>query len=291
MLDQLLVLRQLLQQRKTFEGHAGRKGKVGGSSPRGQSSDSAFDKFQTEPLIRIIGKDFSPVFFHGTKKSNIRHLADQVRPVSSVKKATSSYTKLFGAESNEFGAEMFLSEPRQPQQAVQFAKGEKDGLAVVILKQGTKILDLSDELTRHPSFTSTGDTPYLRFFRRPAITNDFIAWRASTIGEGYKQRHPNWLEELRNAMDPSSAVFGTEYGVDYWKDNLVGYAKEKGFGAIRLADEILLVDRSVIESARKAKYHEVKQAILNSKNRTYPGGKRYGLYTDQPTSAYREAWN
>ena len=41
MLDDLVLLRKLIIKRKSFEDHAGRPGKVGGSLPKGQGNVKA----------------------------------------------------------------------------------------------------------------------------------------------------------------------------------------------------------------------------------------------------------
>jgi hypothetical protein len=232
------------------------------------------------PLVRVVGKDFSDTFLHGTAKKNIPSLAEEARPTSSIKPATS--TPLLPRELNEFGAEMLLSEPRQAHQAVIFASGPKEGMAVIKLREGTKILDLSDEAARAPHWSMGGGSEDIRFFERPAITNDFLDWKKSKISDGYKERHPNWQDIVTREGDPASPQFNK----NSWTENLVQYAKDRGYGAIRFADETLLTDRGVISEARAAKPSEVEAAKTA---RAFPGGKTSTLFTDKPTGARAEA--
>ena len=185
-------------------------------------------------------------------------------------------------ELNEFGAELLLAEPRQPQQAALWAKGKGNTLAVIKVKDGTKVLDLSDEATRAPLLSLGKEPSILRFFEKPAITNDMTSWYKEKISEGYKKRNPNWEKIIEESFDPTNSNFE----VSTWRENLVSYAKDKGYGLIRFADETLVVDKGVLESARKATIAEIKQAL---KTRTYPPSKLASLFTDRPTGARKEA--
>lgn len=235
-----------------------------------------------QPLIRVVGRNFPDTFFHGTAKKNIRSLAAASRPKSSMKKSGSSLVDFIApAEQNEFHAEMFLSDLRQAQQAYMFSQGKGNGLAVVRLKQGTKVLDLSDEVTRAPMF-GFGGHQILRFFSRPAITDALMKWQFGRIVQGYKDRYPNWREKYTSWMDPASP----DFRVDTWQDSLVPFCRAHGIGAIRFADEILVTDRSVILDARAASEEEQEQAATT---RTWPGSNRTGLFTDQKTGAHDEA--
>ena len=234
-----------------------------------------------EPLTRIVGQDFPDTFYHGTARRNIKTLAAD-RPDDSTKGTGGErlFDFLFPPEVNEFGAELFLSEPRQPQQAHMFSQGRGNALAVVRLKPGTRILDVSDELARAPNI-GFGGPEILRFFHRPAITDDMIAFQLGRIYPGYKERHPDWQKLITARMEPTSS----EFTVQSWQDVLVPYARARGYDAIRFADEILLVNRSAIRDVRVARPKERDAA---ASTRTYRGSSGASLFTDQPTGAHDE---
>ncbi len=239
-------------------------------------------EFLKEPLTRVVGEDFSDTFFHGTKAKNIKTLAALERPVDSKKTRSKNdlLNRMFPPEVNEFGARMLLSEPRQAHQAVTFASGPDETMAVVKIKSGTKVLDLSDEATRRGSAEG-----YLKFFRKPAINEDYTNWYLNQVSDGYKKRHPDWQAKIATQMDPTSP----EFFVDLWKDNLAKYAKERGYGLIRFADEVLVLDRDVIDSSRPATKAEWDKA---KHSREYvPESKTSTLFYDKPTGAYEETWN
>ena len=227
------------------------------------------------PLVRVVGVDFRPEFLHGTASRNIANLAAERTGEFSRKPSVPGIP----SEMNEFGAALLLSEPRQAQQAFMFAQGKGNSLAIVTLRPGTKILDLSDEVTRSPTWTLGTEPPVLRFFERPAITDDMTEWKAGAITAGYKERNPEWAQNMR--MDPSVV----DFDVHSWRESLVPYARARGYGAVRFADETLLVDRGVIESARRATKAETAAAATA---RAFPWGKA-SLFTDKPAGARAEA--
>ena len=237
----------------------------------------------SDPLVRVVGENFSGEFLHGTRRKNIKTLTQLTRPEASHKENSGNLLldAIAPAEQNEFGAEMFLSEPRQPHQAVAFASGPKDAMAVVHLKPGTKVLDLSDEVYRKPTITF-GEPGVIGFHTKPAITDDMIQHYSGRIAEGYKQRHPDWEKITADRFNPKSGSFDP----DAWQGALIPYARSKGWQAIRLADETLVIDRNAIASARAATPDEFEHAKTT---RTYPGSKKYSLFTDQPTGAHDEA--
>ncbi len=230
------------------------------------------EEFSRVPLVRTVGKDFEGDLLHGTKITNIKSLIATERPTSSFKK---DYGIILPREMNEFSAELLVSEKGQAQQAVMFSRGKGESLAVVTIKPGTKVLDLSDEMTRTGAFSKP---PIIRFFKRPVITDDFIDWEVKRIVPKYKIDHPDWELKLREAMDPESSHFD----VGLWQRLLVPYAKSKGFGLVRLADETLVTDRAVLSQARKATLAESAAA---QEARQYPGSKEGSLFTDLPTGA------
>lgn len=241
-------------------------------------------EYGQQPITRVVGEDFSGDFLHGTATKNIKSLSATKRPSTSVKARTGNalFDALVPPESNEFGAEMLLAEPRQPHQAVIFSHGRGNSLASVSLKPGTRVLDLSDEIARAPRITFGNEPSVVRFFRRPSITDDLIRWKMGRISDGFKERNPDWASQVQQWMDPESPGFS----VDEWRTSLVPYARDRGYGAIRLADETLLADRSVISNVRKATVDEVATA---GSTRTYPGSRNASLFTDKPTGATKEA--
>ena len=98
----------------------------------------ALERTYDKPLVRTVGADFPDTFLHGTARKNLKSLTGE-RPDSSIKRSTGKefFDFLFPPEVNEFGAELFLSEPRQPQQANMFSQGRGNTLAVVRLKPGS----------------------------------------------------------------------------------------------------------------------------------------------------------
>lgn len=241
----------------------------------------ALERTYDKPLVRTVGADFPDTFLHGTARKNLKSLTGE-RPDSSIKRSTGKefFDFLFPPEVNEFGAELFLSEPRQPQQANMFSQGRGNTLAVVRLKPGSRILDLSDEVARAPQ-VGLGGPEILRFFHRPAITDDLITFQLGRIYPGYKERHPDWQQRITASMDPASP----EFWIDSWRNALVPYAHARGFAAIRFADEVLLIDRAAILDVRPARPKEREAAATT---RTYRGASSASLFTDQPTGAHDE---
>lgn len=255
--------------------------------------ETPLEEYQKQPLVRTVGEDFGGDFYHGTQKKYRKHLTSPAQPPHTEKKRKftgNPMRDMFSGGLNEFGAEMFLAEPRQAVQATMFARGKNNGMFVISLKPGSKILDLSDECARRPVVTwGMGKADkILKFFRRPAITDDFINWYLSHVSDNYKERCEkaglDWKQKIKSYFDPSSPDFSIELS---WKPHLVKYAKEKGYDAIRFADETLLLNREALAKARPATFSEVKGALRNP--RTYPAESRGGLYTDTPTNAYEES--
>lgn len=235
---------------------------------------------ERKPLIRTIDdKGFPNLFLHGTKRKSIRTLTT-TKPLGT-REVLTDFTSVIPSEFNEFGAVLLLSEPRQPQQAHMFAQGKGRTLAAIKVKSGTKVLDLSDEIARAPYIALGKEPRVLRFFERPAITDDFIAWHKERISEGYKERHLDWKRIVERTFDPVNPKFD----VVTWQENLVDYAKARGWGLIRFADETLVTNKAVLESARGATSKEIKQAETT---KTYPGGAVSSLFTDKPTGARKE---
>jgi hypothetical protein len=231
------------------------------------------------PLVRVVGADFSPTFLHGTATRNLGNLGAE-RAGDFARKPGQTGVPGLSSEMNEFRAPLLLSEPRQAHQAVLFSRGRGNTLAVVTLKPGTKVLDLSDEVARTPTWTLGGEPPVLQFFERPAITDDMTAWRAGVMTPGYKERNPDWASNMR--MDP--AVVG--FDIHSWRESLVPYAHARGYGAVRFADETLLVDRGALDGVRRATRAEVSAAATA---RAFPGSKGASLFTDKPAGAREEA--
>jgi hypothetical protein len=160
-----------------------------------------------------------------------------------------------------------------------WSQGPGNNLYIVRLKPGTKILDLSDEAHRTVLF-GTNDPPILKFMKRPAITDDVINWFKPKVSEEYKRRNPDWERKVEQYFDPDHSEFDIE---DAWRPYLIRYARDKGYGGIRFADEILLTDRSYILDVRPAKKKE-KEEVAASK----PTWPTRGLFTNVPTGAAEE---
>ncbi len=247
----------------------------------GQKVPSEQKSQMPEGNIKIVGKDFSDTFLHGTKKQNIKNLTSLEKPTDIGRKESTS--PFLPKELNEMKAEMYLSEFERPQQSFMFGTGTgKDALATVKLKPGTKVLDLSEDVTRQGLISKN---PKLLFFKRPPITDDFINWYLSKISDRFKERHPSdWQQIIKNEFDPSSK----DFSVDSWADNLTRYAKEKGIGAIRFGDEIIITDRNVLKEARKSTQEEIKRA-----QDFYDRNKKIGkkLFLEEPLSKFQEKYN
>ena len=234
------------------------------------------------PLVRIVGQDISGEFLHGTKKSGIKTLGAEKPPGAGHKKTGNViFDAIAPAEQNEFGATLLLSEPRQPHQALLFGSGKGESVAHITIKNGAKILDLSDEISRAPRMTLGDEQPIVRVFKRPAVMNDMLSWYAEKISPGYKNRFPDWKERTLPTIDTASKSFMP----DEFAVKLGEYARDRGYDAIRLADETILLNRGAISDVRDATTAELGVA---RKTRTYPGSKTAALFTDKPTGAYSE---
>jgi hypothetical protein len=245
-----------------------------------------FREFASKPIVRTIGKDYPSSFVHGTHKQNIPLLTQPRSVEVAGKKPSKNFMVNMVAppEQNEFGSELLLSEHRQPHQALIFSQGRGRGLAEVKIRHGTKMLDLSDDAVRAPRIVfEEGQGRYLTFFRRPAITDDMISWYKGKVSERFKASFPDWERRIESRMDPNSKGFD----VGSWRENLVRYAKERGYGLVRFADETLVTDRAVLESARLM--HPREAAALQGV-RTYPPSTRHALFAGGPTGAAKEAW-
>jgi hypothetical protein len=245
-----------------------------------QMTKAGFEK--SGPLVRVVGKDIPGDFFHGTKKSSIGTLSKE-KPVGAGHRPTGNtiFDGLVPPEQNEFGADLLLSEPRQPHQALIFGSGKGEAVANIKLRNGSRILDLSDEISRAPRITFGSEKPVVRVFRRPAIIDDMLDWYANKISGGYKERFPNWREKTLPLIDPSSSIFDPSE----FASKLGEYGRDRGYDAIRLADETILLNRKSIENVRLATGEELSKARAT---RTYPGSKTASLFTDKPTGAYSE---
>lgn len=225
-----------------------------------------------------VGKDFPDELLHGTKRSNLKSLLGARDESSKRESGNPLLDVLAPPVQNEFKSELLLSEPSRPQQANMWSQGRGNTLAVVKLRPGAKILDLTDEATRTPVLTLGSEPSVLRFFSRPAITDDLINYRLSRVVQGYKDRFPDWQERIRAETDPMSKTFS----VDSWREHLVSYAKARGYAAVRLADEVLVADRSVMVGVREASKAEKRAATMS------PPDLKGNLFAKAPLSQLKK---
>jgi len=223
--------------------------------------------------IRIVGDDFPSTLLHGTKTKNIKTLAGP-RPEDVGKRHSDNplLEAIAPRFQNEFGAEILLSEMSAPQQALMFSSGRGESLAAVNLRPGTKVLDVAKDMARAPAWPmSQGEPRFVRFFTRPDFTDHMIGWHMNRITLGYKQRNPKWEADISASLDPANPAFN----VNSYREVLLPYARAQGYGAVRFADEVLITDRSVLDSARKATPQEQTSAQEAAK-------QRRGLFTTMP---------
>lgn len=212
------------------------------------------------PLVRVVGLDLDATFLHGTWPENIRTLHLPRRP-----------NQRRGSDCDEFAPELYLCEPRQPNQASYYASNGS-ALALVELRLGSRVLDLADEASRRPPrhkpHLLPNEPSTLRFFERPAVTDALLAFRRSA---GLDTR----------GCDPALRGFD----VATWEASLVPFARSQGLAAVRLADETLLVDRASIEAVRRA-----SPAVHDLVDRTPPTYEQLmRWYAARPAGARAEA--
>ena len=213
-------------------------------------------------VVRTVGKDFPGKVVHGTTRVALKAYKAGTEPERKQKTLS------------EFGSGViYVSEKKRPHQAIMFSEGGGTGhggrtLAEFTLAPGTKVLDLMPEITRRPVLGH--DVP-LAFNGRPTFTDDMILW----LNEARESRGvaPLPREEVVNFLDPTAPDF---WGFEY-PTLLVSYARNRGYGAIRLADETLILNRDVITSAKTVPAKERQK--LREVKAVYPR-YREGLYTE-----------
>lgn len=214
----------------------------------------------------VVGETIGDAFLHGTHARNLGTLAKGLPPAAPPKRAGKGlFGRVFPAEMNEFGAPVYLAEHSAPGKAIMFSGGKGETLAVVTLKPKTKVLDLVGDAERAPMVTLGNEPRGIHFRKRPAFTDDFIAWRKGRISDRFKQRNPDWEQWVERTGDPASKGFD----INSWLNNLVTYARDRGYGAVRFPDEVLVTDRAVIANARRAtaKERAAAQAINAQRRR------------------------
>lgn len=209
---------------------------------------------------RVVPTDHPGRFLHGTKARNIKTLTGE-RPTP---QGRGPNPLSWHGDSNEFGAELFLSDPENPWQALMFSDGRGDALAEISLRPGSKIFDVREDMARAPRIALDGEDSVLRFLRRPDFMDDMVEWRRSRISDGYKARNPTWFDDVAAELEPG----GPKFSVDAWRENLLPYARSRGYDAVQLSDETLLANRDAIHSVRNVSPSE-RSAI---KGRAPAGG-------------------
>lgn len=223
--------------------------------------------FDREQVTRRVGSTFPSEVVHGTTgRSAKAFLAGEDLPEHERSRTL-----------NEFGGDvLFTSEPTAPHQALMFGKGKSSSggqrtLLSLKLKDGAEILDLGQYMVRRPKVGSEG-TAVLDIQKRPPFTDDMADWLRES--RAARNLPPLPVERVRQAVDPEHEGFDTEL----YAGLLPGYARDRGFAGFRTPDETVIVDRSVIQSARKVpatERRELEQRATDTKHLRTLGG----LYT------------
>ena len=189
---------------------------------------------------RVVCSDYPSRVLHGTTRASARAFKAGVEP-ERVQKTI-----------NEWGDQLLASERDMPQQALMF--GEHGGrgfggrtLLEFKLRCGARVMDVSDEMHRTHSL-GIGDRAPVNFRGRPSFTDDMGRWlHEKRVASGAETERARGLTWATAVVDPTSSEFsGTEY-----LPMLAHYAKDRGYEAVRLADEVVLLDpKKTIEKVR-----------------------------------------
>lgn len=221
--------------------------------------------------VRTVGIDFDSEVYHGTTRKSAAAFAKGMDLHELERSRTLS----------EFGDVIYTAEGRAPHQALMFSSGKSEQgartLVALRLKEGSQVLDLSVHMTRRPMVGA--DKSVLEIKDRPTFTDDMATWL--TERRASRGMKPLDLDTLSSATDPTHPNFD----VKEYSSILASYAKDRGFAAMRLADETIIVDRSAIVGARKIDKKELTK-LQHTVESTRHLRKKNHLYTDEAGIEY-----
>lgn len=235
-------------------------GKGGGVDPSCSSSGSP-------GRTLTVGDGHEGRLLHGTTEKSAKHfLAGTDLPEGERSKTLSEWGE----------GVIYTSDHEAPHQALMFAshrsqgKGGKRLMMELQLRKGAKILDLSDEVTRRPAVAFGGGEEIVAFKGKPGITDDLHKWLVDRRAKlGAPER------DVRHYVDPTHP----EFHPSEYLSLLKSYAEDKGFSAVRLHDETVVLDRNAIESSRKMSGKEVEELKQKPRLRKpYAGGHLYSEF-------------
>lgn len=189
--------------------------------------------------VRTVGVDHPGSLLHGTTTKSARAFVTGVPLPESERSRTLS----------EFGqGVVYGSDPEAPHQASMFSQGKGRTMVKLQLRPGSKVLDISDEVARRPAVG--GGT--LAFAGKPSYADDMGKWlQESRAGRG-KALLPE--DEVSATVDPSHPRFHGGYHASL----LAGYARGRGYDAIRMHDETVVANPAAIHSAQQLRPQEIK---------------------------------
>lgn len=207
--------------------------------------------------VRRIGRDFPREVVHGTTNASARAFIEGRDLPERNRKRTLS----------EFGSGVvYVAEKTAPHQALMFGGGAGRAMIEMTLDEGREVLDLASEIQRRPF---VGEKSPLAFKGRPSFTDDMARW----LDEKRATRGLKPLTDTLDRVDPTSPSFSTgEY-----PQLLAEYVRDRGYAGMRFTDETVLVDRSVIQKARRLKKAEIEK--LRAVERRMPAQSAGSLYT------------
>lgn len=235
------------------------------------------------PKVLTVGGGHSGKLVHGTTQKSAKHfIAGTDLPEGERSKTYSEWGD----------GVIYASDPEAPHQAVMFGSHRSTGaggkrlLVEFKLRDGSKVLDLSDEVTRRPAVALGGGKEIVDFKGRPSVTDDMISWLKEKRAREGHTREINY----HSYMDPTHPDFSPHEYLTLLKS----YAKDRGYAAVRTHDETVIVDRSAIESARKiGKADEERLRQTPRARKPYAGGNLYSEFdpvTNQWVSLTRNAF-
>jgi hypothetical protein len=262
---------QAIKFAETWSSYQGPEGGRGWISSTGEVRYQQASPSEKKWTVSTVGENHHGRLLHGTTAKSAKAFTTGGDLPESERSKTIS----------EWGPTViYASDHDAPHQAMMFGhnrshgKGGQRMMLEFQLKKGAKILDAAHEMTRRPAMTLGNEDRIIKFKGRPSFTDDLMDWlNEQRVKNGHA---PANRERLAESLDPSSKDFYPDDYLPY----LARYAKDRGFAAIRLADETVIVDRNAIESARKLKPKEVEELKAKPRLRKpYPAGS---LYTNDP---------
>lgn len=207
--------------------------------------------------VRRIGRDFPREVIHGTTRASARAFIEGRDLPERDRQKTLS----------EFGSNVvYVAEKTAPHQAVMFGTQHGRTMIEMTLAEGREVLDLAPEIQRRPFIGEKGP---LAFKGRPSFTDDMGRW----LDEKRAARGLKPLPDAVERVDPTSSRFSAQE----YPTLLADYVRDRGYAGMRFTDETVLVDRSVIQRARKLTKAEIE--ALKRVERRMPADRFASLYT------------